>query len=110
MSRAETRAIPEVMRKQVDERDGGYCRVCGKFLGPRRAIHHIRYGGDAQGMGGRRDHTLENLLSVCWLPGDNGCHLLLHSDKARWMDIALETAVQPGVTVRQLARWRDSLG
>lgn len=104
-SREETAAIPKAVRQAVDDRDGGFCRVCGKHLGERRAIHHIRFGGDAQGMGGRRDHAVTNLLSVCWLPGDNGCHELLHRDKARWMDIALWTAVHPGTTVFQAARW-----
>jgi 5-methylcytosine-specific restriction endonuclease McrA len=110
VSRAETTAIPAHLRKQVDERDGGYCRFCGKYLAERRAIHHIQYGGDAQGMGGRRRHALDNLISVCWMPGDNGCHQTIHANKRRWTDIALQTAVQPGVTMLQLAKWAQATG
>jgi 5-methylcytosine-specific restriction endonuclease McrA len=107
-SREETREIPKAVREAVDARDGGFCRVCGKYLGERRAIHHIRFGGDAQGMGGKRNHAVDNLLSVCWLPGDNGCHQLLHSNKARWMDVALWTAVHDGMSVFQAARWQQA--
>jgi 5-methylcytosine-specific restriction endonuclease McrA len=104
---SETSAIPQSVRSQVDIRDKGICRFCGKFLGfNRRAIHHIRFGGDAQGMGGRRDHALDNLLTVCWLPGDNDCHGILHKDKPRWMELALEVAIRSGITVLQLERWQ----
>jgi hypothetical protein len=53
----ETLAIPDRIRAAVDERDQQHCRVCGKWLGPERALHHIRYGGNHQGVGGRRQHS-----------------------------------------------------
>lgn len=101
----ETLAIPASVRAEVDERDGGLCRFCGQFVGPQRALHHIAYGGDFQGMGGRRLHRPDNLLTVGWL-FDHDCHSILHGNKNRWMELALQAAVTPGVTVLQLERWR----
>lgn len=102
----ETLAIPKHLRTAVDERDGGFCRMCGKFLGGRRAIHHIYYGGDLQGMGGKRRHALENLISLCWLPGDMGCHQRAHSNKHFWQPILAAVVTRPDhVTGLQLARW-----
>lgn len=97
--------IPLAARKAVDERDQKFCRVCGKYLGDRRAIHHIRFGF---GTGARRVHELDNMLTVCWLPGDNGCHERLHSDKQKWMPFAIQAATTTGVTVLQLERWSRS--
>lgn len=105
---SETVAIPQSVRQAVDERDRGVCRFCGKFLGPRRAIHHIDYGGDTQGMGGRRNHEVSNLISLCWLPGDGDCHQRAHSDKAYWLPILTEVAIRAGnVTALQLSRWNQ---
>lgn len=105
-SKDETLAIPEHLRSAVDERDGGFCRLCGKFLGQRRAIHHIFYGGDLQGMGGRRSHYLENLVSLCWLPGDMGCHERAHSNKPYWQPLLAAVITRENkVTALQLARW-----
>lgn len=106
--RSETQEIPAYIRAAVDDRDGLKCRMCGKHLGERRALHHILYGGDEQGMGGRRSHTVRNLLTVCWLPYDNDCHNRIHSDKTRWQSYCLIAAVMPNVTVLQLARWDES--
>lgn len=36
-TRNETLAIPQSVRDAVDERDGKYCRVCGRYLGDERA-------------------------------------------------------------------------
>lgn len=110
MSRAsgenETLDIPQHLRDAVDERDGGFCRMCGVFLGERRAIHHIFYGGDLQGMGGRRSHYLDNLVSLCWLPGDMGCHDRAHSRKTFWQPLLAAAVTRPDrITAFQLARW-----
>jgi hypothetical protein len=102
----ETVAIPAAMRRAVDDRDLLFCRMCGKYLGERRSIHHIFFGGDLQGMGGRRNHDLNNLVSLCWLPGDNDCHARAHSRKGYWQEF-LTAAIQgqPNVTAFQLVRW-----
>lgn len=100
----ETLAIPAHIRSEVDERDAGICRFCGRFVGEARALHHIRFGGDEVGMGGRRIHLVENLLTVGWM-FDHDCHSILHSNKNLWLPFALEAAVTPGVTVLKLHRW-----
>jgi 5-methylcytosine-specific restriction endonuclease McrA len=105
-SEDETLAIPQKLRVAVDARDRGFCRMCGKFLGERRAIHHIAYGGDEQGMGGRRHHELDNLVSLCWLPYDNDCHQRAHGNKTRWMPLLQLVVKTEGVTCLQLARWK----
>jgi hypothetical protein len=102
----ETLQIPGHLREAVDERDGGFCRMCGKFLGNRRAVHHIYFGGDVQGMGGRRHHDLDNLVSLCWLPGDNDCHSRAHSRKKHWQPLLLQVITcANNVTAYQLSRW-----
>jgi hypothetical protein len=101
----ETLAIPQKLRIAVDARDRGFCRMCGKYLGERRAIHHIVYGGDKQGMGGRRQHHLDILVSLCWLPYDNDCHARAHGNKAVWERVLLMTVKTEGVTALQLIRW-----
>lgn len=104
-SETETRDIPDKMRRAVDARDKGFCRMCGKFLGPRRAIHHINFGGDDQGMGGRRRHVLGNLVSLCWLPSDNDCHARAHSDKEHWRRLLMAVVnSQANLTAYQIAR------
>lgn len=100
----ETLAIPQSLREAVDERDQLHCRVCGKWLGADRAMHHIRYGGPRQGMGGRREHDLTNLITVCWMWGGN-CHDLVHSNKSLWLPLLEQTVAVPGVTAMQLRRW-----
>lgn len=98
--------VPPAMVHQVDERDQQYCRFCGKSLRGRRVIHHIRYGGDAAGMGGARHHDIDNLISLCsdW---DNGCHMKVHADKLLWQPILINLAAGefPGVTAMQMQRW-----
>lgn len=100
----ETLAIPARLRVAVDERDGQHCRVCGEYLGERRALHHIRYGGDTVGMGGRRHHAIDNLVTVGWL-GARDCHSLVHGDKRLWVPILEVVVTRPGVTALQLLRW-----
>lgn len=104
---SETLEIPAWLRKAVDDRDGGFCRMCGKFLGQRRAIHHIYFGGDVQGMGGRRRHELDNVVSLCWLPGDSDCHQRAHSRKDFWQPLLLEVITcSARMTAYQIARHR----
>lgn len=55
-------------------------------------------------MGGRREHDLNNLITVCWMWGGN-CHELVHSDKGLWVPLLEQTIVTPGVTAIQLRRW-----
>lgn len=101
----ETLEIPQWCRREVDQRDCGFCRMCGKYLGERRAIHHIFFGGDRQGMGGRRHHDPAEMVSLCWLPGDNDCHQKAHAHKdwsQRYLPLAL---ANPGRTALQLSRW-----
>lgn len=105
-SKGESLAIPDDVRRAVDERDHQCCRVCGKWLGDRRALHHVIYGGDARGMGGRRVHNVDEIVTVCWLPGDGDCHALVHSNKRLWQPVLLEVARRGGVTARQVLRWQ----
>lgn len=107
----ESLGIPEAVRKVVDFRDQQRCRVCGKYLGDRRALHHIIYGGDARGMGGRRVHNADEIATVCWMPGDpqpgtRSCHELVHSNKALWQSLLLEVVKSGNLTALQLLRWR----
>jgi hypothetical protein len=105
-AKEESLSIPTSVRDAVDERDKGHCRMCGRFLGERRAHHHVIYGGDDRGMGGRRRHVVDEIVTICWLPWDGGCHDRAHSDKHRWQGLLLEAARRPGVTAFQLERWR----
>lgn len=103
--KAETLAIPKWLRDEVQARDQGVCRLCGRheeYL----AIHHIVFGGGAgPGMGGRRIHELDNLLSVGWMY-QHDCHSLIHGDKGLWSPLAHEVIKRPGVTMLQLRRWQ----
>ena len=101
----ETLAIPQRLRNAVDERDQGYCRVCGQYAGERRAIHHIEYGGDKQGMGGRRRHAIDNLVTVGWL-FEHDCHSVVHSNKRLWVPVLQAVVEHTGVTGLQVIRWR----
>lgn len=107
----ETLAIPQAVRDIVDERDGLHCRVCGRYLGGTRALHHIHFGGSRQGMGGRRDHDPSNLVTVCWMYGPGKglppCHDLVHREKNTYMPLLEYVATHPGVTVLQLRRWQE---
>jgi hypothetical protein len=106
-AKTETLAIPTALRQEVDERDGQHCRVCGKYLGDARALHHVKFGGTDRGMGGRRSHSLDNLVTVCWMWGGN-CHDLVHAEKSKYQPLLLEVArgLHQGRTVMQLLRWQ----
>lgn len=105
-SKKETLAIPQDVRAQVDDRDQQVCRVCGRYQGEARALHHIHFGGSRQGMGGRRAHDLDNLITVCWMWAGN-CHDLVHARKGLWLPLLERLTVTPGVTGLQLRRWQD---
>lgn len=100
----ETLAIPQAIRDQVDERDQRVCRVCGRYQGDSRALHHIVYGGDSIGVGGRRIHDVDGLVTVCWM--FKGCHEFVHSNKKLWQPLLLAVVQQPGLTALQLRRWQ----
>lgn len=107
---SESLAIPSAVRAEVDERDGTHCRVCGRWLGEARALHHISYGGSRQGMGGRRDHDPTNIVTVCWMYGPGKgiapCHDLVHSNKGLYLPLLKHVVATPGITVMQLQRWQ----
>lgn len=105
----ETLAIPDRIRAEVDERDLGYCRFCGQYAGERRALHHIEFGGDAVGMGGRRHHNPDNLLTVGWL-FEHDCHSVIHGNKRLWLPLTREVVRHGGMTVLQLMRWKRRRG
>lgn len=101
----ETLAIPARLRFDIDERDQGVCRVCGRYEGERRALHHIEYGGDIVGMGGRRHHREDNLITVGWL-FERDCHSIVHGNKRLWIPLLQAAIANPGTTARQHLRWR----
>jgi 5-methylcytosine-specific restriction endonuclease McrA len=102
----ETLDIPAAVRRAVDQRDGSHCRVCGRFMGDARALHHIIYGGDERGTGGRRVHNVDEIVTVCWMFGSD-CHSLVHSNKKLWQPLLLQVVQTPGTTAMQLKRWSE---
>jgi 5-methylcytosine-specific restriction endonuclease McrA len=100
----ETLAIPPDVRDLVDARDGRHCRVCGRFLGSERALHHITYGGDDRGMGGRRVHDPDDIVTVCWMWRGN-CHDRVHQQKKVFQPLLKQVIHRPGITVLQMLRW-----
>ncbi len=104
-SRKETLEIPAALRAEAEERDHGTCRVCGEYLGDRRALHHIDFGG---GFGVRRRHELGNVITIGWLPGNRDCHSNVHRHKQRFMQVLKELAAgqHGGATALQVLRWQ----
>ena len=100
MSR-ETEGVPKAVRQQVYERDGGCCRVCGRWVDT-PGLHHVRYRSE-----GGLD-VVENLITIGWTPGHD-CHLpVVHADKRLWQPILLAVLEAPGVTARQMLRWHNA--
>jgi hypothetical protein len=97
--------IPFDVRKSVDERDGRFCRCCGTYAGTARELHHVVYGGSVRGMGGRRVHNVDEIVTLCGL-----CHhTRVHAQKKRWDDLLLEVIREwPGFTAMQVERWRTT--
>jgi hypothetical protein len=62
--------IPKALIAAVDERDKRMCQRCG-MKGTER--HHIAYGA---GMGRRRIHTIENLITLC-----QRCHFRAQTER-----------------------------
>ena len=94
--------VPTDVREQVLDRDGSCCRVCGRYV-EYPALHHIRYRSE----GG--PDSLDNLVTVGWLPGHD-CHLsVVHANKRLWQPILLRTVESPGMTGYQVGRWMGLL-
>lgn len=102
-SREQMLAIPADVRLEVDERDGGVCRLCGRADGV-LCQHHIEFGGDYVGMGGRRLHEVSNIITLGGSPWHD-CHARVHRHKNLWLPYLLLAVETPGVTVLQLKRW-----
>lgn len=89
--------VPRPVRREVTERDGSCCRVCGRYV-EYPALHHIDYRSQGGG------HVPENLIVVGWLPGHD-CHLpIVHADKRLWQPILEIVAITPGVTAFAMRR------
>ena len=98
-ARDETKAIPESVRREVMERDGGICRFCGTHA-ESPALHHVVY----RSQGGK--NIPENLITVHWMYAPR-CHERMHGPKARlYRPLGLQVIKTPGVTVLQLERWQ----
>ena len=100
-SQEETLAVPARVRSAVVERDQGYCRVGGEFVGDEAVLHHIVFGGDDRGMGGRRVHNPDEIVTLCWRH-----HAQVHrGQKAEWRELLLAVVQRRGITALQLQRW-----
>jgi hypothetical protein len=97
--------VPDKVRTLVVTRDASCCRICGRFV-EHPALHHIMFGGDARGMGGRRRHDPDEMV-VLGSYGAHDCHTnLAHRYKARFQPLLLEVVTMSGVTALALERWR----
>lgn len=84
----EDQDVPANVRCQVLERDGHCCRVCGRYVAI-PALHHIEYRSE----GG--PDTVDNLITIGWLPGHD-CHLsVVHANKRVWQPILREVVAAP---------------
>lgn len=101
-SREEALAIPTAIKDEVLLRDGRACRRCGQTTN--LVLHHIHYGGDAVGMGGRRLHRVDNIVTLGGGYGHD-CHAVVHSDKGLWVPLLDRVVATPGTTALQLKRW-----
>lgn len=101
-SREQSLAIPASIRAEVLERDGHVCRLCGRT---NVIAHHIRYGGDEIGMGGRRFHSVGNIVSL-GQHYEHQCHDRVHAAKQLWTPLLIHVVNEmPGVTAFAVYRW-----
>lgn len=77
--------IPAPIRAEVTERDQ-VCRLCGQAV--HLICHHVMYGGDAQGMGGRRFHDAANIV-LLGQGYEHQCHDRVHKVKGVWQPVML---------------------
>ena len=96
--------IPQSVRDIIDERDKGFCRFCGTYLGELRSHHHCEFGGIYSGMGGKRIHDPDKMISVCNGLYGNQCHEKIHGNKALYLPYTLEVVKHPGKTIIQLMK------
>jgi 5-methylcytosine-specific restriction endonuclease McrA len=93
--------IPQSIRDAVYERDGGICQGCG-YKGVH--LHHIVLGG----MGSRRVHAIENLVTLCPL-----CHEEAHSNKSvqeSWVDWSIQRYGCAVIKIKYHGqKWREYL-
>ena len=94
--------IPFAVRKVLDERDQRFCRMCGHYAGAARQHHHVVFGGDARGTGGRRVHEPAQMVTLCLR-----CHERAHADKSGWQPYLLQAVEAPSLTAMQLRRWAE---
>jgi 5-methylcytosine-specific restriction endonuclease McrA len=97
--RYEDELTPAAVKRAVDERDAGFCRLCGgtAAMGP-LARHHIEYRS-----GGGAD-SVDNLVTLHFMYWPR-CHERAHSNKRLWRPLLQAVIFQPGVTALQLRRW-----
>lgn len=95
---AEHDRVPLEVRAAVLVRDGGCCRVCGRFV-ETPGLHHIDY----RSQGG--NNSPENLVTIGWTPGHD-CHLpIVHANKTLWQPVLRQVAITNGISAFQLLRW-----
>ena len=77
------RSIPQSVRAEVRERDGGWCRLCviGESSERETHLHHIVYRSR-----GGKDVT-ENLITLC--PEH---HQLVHAEREVWQELLIWVA------------------
>lgn len=101
----ESLKIPTDVRLAVWERDGGCCRLCGQTVN--LICHHVMFGGDAVGMGGRRFHSVDNIVLLGGIYGHR-CHDRVHEVKHHWQPLLQAAILLPGTTALQINRWLRS--
>ncbi len=89
-------ALPVSLRREVLDRDGHCCRMCGAYV-ENPAVHHIEYRSE----GGRNE--LDNLITLHWLYAPR-CHEVAHANKGLWQPLLLVAALNPAVTGFALRR------
>jgi 5-methylcytosine-specific restriction endonuclease McrA len=91
--------VPTAVRRQVIERDGHCCRLCGVYA-EYPEIHHIIYRSQ-RGRGAPDGlHGPGNLVSL-----DRRCHETVHRNKPLWMPVLQQVALTDGVNGLSLLRW-----